>query len=209
MRPPKQPARLDERQDHPRHPFFDYQPPPYLKAIRYGLVSGVVIAVLAVAYTGLWFFGATQLRNAILDWIETRREEGLEISYDRLDLGGFPTSFRVQLTALKLRRATFGGAPEATGWRLEASRFRAQAVPWKFNQFDVDLSGEMALAFRNDGKLITYEGAARRLFSHWTLHEDGWPRRVTMDVEGLALGKKGAPPSIAVGSFLIVATATP
>ncbi len=205
MRPPKPPARPGEGRDHPRHPVFDYQPPPYLKVIRYGLISGVIIAVLAVSYTGFWFFGARNLQATVLEWIETRRDEGVEISYDRLELGGFPGSFRVRLSAPKLHRKGLGGGSGDIGWRIEASRFLATAVPWKFNQFDVDLSGDLVLAFRLDGKLITYQGTAGRLFSHWVMHGDGWPSGAFIEVDGLGLGKKGAPPSINAGSLRLAA----
>jgi hypothetical protein len=201
MRQPKRPAGLADEPDHPRHPLFDYEPPPYLKAIRLGLMSGVIIAVLAVSYTGFWFFGARHLQKTVLEWIDTRREEGVEISYDRLELGGFPGSFRVLLSAPKMRRAAFGGKREANGWRMEASRIRARALPWKFNQFDVDLSGDLTLAFRHEGKLVTYQGVARRLFSQWVIHGDGWPSGAMIEIDGLGLGKKGAGPSITAGSL--------
>ena len=210
MGPSDQSDWLEEGPKLPRHPVFDYKPPPYLKVIRYSLISVVIAALLSLSYTGLWFFGATQLRKAVLGWVEMRRSEGVAVTYDRLELSGFPSSLQVLMTAPKMSRAGFGGqGAESTGGRLEASRFLAQAVPWKFNQFDVDLSGELAASFAHEGKLINYKGAAKRLFSRWIMHGDGLPSAAKIEVKGLGLahanGKKGAPPQVQVKSLHLTA----
>ena len=52
-----------------RHASIDFEPPKLFKVLRNFLIIGVAIAVASVVYTLYWFMIATNLKDAVTNWI--------------------------------------------------------------------------------------------------------------------------------------------
>lgn len=57
---------------------------------RIAFVIGVSAALVAVVVTAAWFFFVAQTRQAIGQWAETQRRNGIDVSWQSLEFSGFP-----------------------------------------------------------------------------------------------------------------------
>lgn len=177
MRPPAKP-RIQEAPH--RHPAFDYRPPVYLKAGKWAIVTVAVVTLLTALYVGLWYYTAGQLRDAALAWIEARRQEGVTVRFERLDIGGFPFHLRLAVVkpAIALPKAT-------TPWGWEGEAVTAMVRPWDFGRLTLRAPGNHALMWTADGAPHTLHGQIDSLLA--TVHlAGGWPTAVQVDLVGAA-----------------------
>ncbi len=147
-----------------RHAALEYQPPKLFKVFRNFFVLGIVVVMTAVGYTLYWFVIATNLKDAVTNWIVARAQQGITASYSQIEIGGFPSNFRVVLTDPKLHTANFAAAGQseqgAEKWFWQGQRVVAEMKPWNFKKFSVDLSGVHNLAFKNQNRDYQFSGDA-------------------------------------------------
>lgn len=85
--------------------------------------TGIVL-VAAVAWTGLWFYGKSRIVQEIEAQAQLFREQGNEMSYEGIDIGGFPLGYTGRIAA---PRATMSRPPQSAG--QSAERY-AWSAPW-------------------------------------------------------------------------------
>lgn len=164
MRRPNRPRSPDNRGTAPCHPAMVYRPPRYLSALKWSGIGLAVLAAIAAAYVGYWFFAAGQLRDGVLAWIEARRQEGLTVDYARFDIGGFPFRLQVRVDAPSV------AAPSAeTPWGWEGQRLYAEARPWSPWSFTTLAPGNHALVVTVEGKSRIFHGRSERAAGHFEL----------------------------------------
>lgn len=95
--------------------------------MRFRLVIGGLAALL-VLYVIFWFVLAHVARVKIAEWIEAQRTEGIEITYDRLDIGGFPYRLQVEVRDLNVT-----GREGELLWVMESPGATAVIMPWNRN----------------------------------------------------------------------------
>src|SRR5436309_1832699 len=77
---------------------------------RLGLVAAaLLVAALAGGYTAYWMIAAGRLKDGIAAWAGEMRGQGLDAAWTEARVGGYPFSFRLDLTDLRLRGAGSGG----------------------------------------------------------------------------------------------------
>jgi hypothetical protein len=174
-----------------RHASIDFEPPKLFKVLRNFLIIGVAIAVASVVYTLYWFMIATNLKDAVTNWISDRAEQGITASFNQIEISGFPTKFKVVLTEPKLQTLVLNAQPvrELGGekWFWQGRRVVAEMKPWNFNKFNVDLSGSHILAYENQGGIYRFEGEVQQLVMDATIFSDGWPEKLDLEIAGLNL----------------------
>ena len=100
---------------------------------------GLAAAGLAVAvgfYTVYWLFAAQQVRGGIEAWIADHAGRGLAVSFESLDVDGFP--FQINIRAAK-PTALWTRGLDSIEWN--AAGLQASMRPWRLNVVDADLSG--------------------------------------------------------------------
>jgi hypothetical protein len=107
------------------------------------LLPLILLAVLGVAYTALWFYAAGVVRDGIARWIADERAQASFIEYKTLEVGGFPLSLTATATDFSIRRA------DGLNWR--GPELRAWAKPWNPLKIMVDLPGEQEAAILGSG----------------------------------------------------------
>lgn len=183
----------------PREPFAAVAPPRGIRRARAVLGLLVVLALAAAGYVVFWFTAASLFRQAILEWSEARRVEGMEVGFSRLDLGGFPLHLRATVAA-----PTLGRPLAKVPWRWRAERAVAVARPWDFTRVAVDLAGAHAVDLTLDGMPLSWRGTAAVVDAELAA-DGGRIGRGRVTIEGLALGPEGAEAELAVGRAVVTA----
>ncbi|MGE4612418.1 MAG: DUF2125 domain-containing protein [Paracoccaceae bacterium] len=89
-----------------------------------GLIT--LTLVLALGWSGWWFFGTAAQKTAIETWMQERREAGWIAEVDNFSVTGFPSRFDSVFIGLTL------SAPRAS-WTWQAPRFQLMALSYKPN----------------------------------------------------------------------------
>ena len=157
---------IRERSKAARHASLDYKPPKHFRVFRNLLIAAIVIAMTAVLYTIYWFVVATNMKEAMSDWIADRARQGVVASYQKIDVSGFPFKFKVVLTEPKLQtKDLFGASHQDLGgekWLWQGGQASAEMKPWNFRQFTVDLSGAHDVTFEDKGGRYRFVGEAQK-----------------------------------------------
>ena len=121
--------------------------------MRKTLVGAAAVIILAgLAYTAAWFYGASQLKQQISDWKQEAEAEGTVVSYDEIQIGGYPFGWTAALRNLTTRN-------EGRGMSLQAAPVRLQVKFWDPHRILYEFSGKYALTLTNEQPpaLITLE----------------------------------------------------
>ncbi len=92
---------------------------------RRWIISGIVLLVLAGAYTGYWFWLAQSFERNLAAWIEQQRAMGYRFSYAANEPTGFPFSIS-QVFA----RAEIDSPPGVSPWKLRTDALHVSIAPW-------------------------------------------------------------------------------
>lgn len=93
--------------------------------MRFRILFISVFALFGV-YTIYWFVLANRLEHKITDWIEAKRHEGVEVTYESLKVHGFP--YRLEVEWLKPTFSVRGGA---VPFRWQSPLLMMEMLPWK------------------------------------------------------------------------------
>ncbi len=136
----RRPDRTDPPPPRPRHPSLDYRPPTYLRVLRWATLAVGLTAGLGALYVAFWFFMADQVRDGITAWAEVRRVEGMAVGFERLDIGGFPYTLRVEIDSPRI------AAPHAAvPWSWRTDGLVARMPPWNLNRVTLRTPGTHTL----------------------------------------------------------------
>jgi hypothetical protein len=94
---------------------------------RTGLLFATVLLILAGGYTAFWFVAAGKIEQSVGEWTEQARAQKINASWKGLRIGGFPFSFRLELSDAALRDEAINPPTEIRMPLLSAS-----AHPWSF-----------------------------------------------------------------------------
>jgi hypothetical protein len=86
-----------------------------------------VLLILAGGYTAFWFIAAGKIEQGVSEWAEQARAQKLDVSWQKLRVGGFPFAFTIGMNDAVLRDEAANPATEIRMPRLSAS-----AHPWAF-----------------------------------------------------------------------------
>ncbi len=128
--------------------------PQKLKTVRWGLIAPfLVLFLLGMAYAVWWNALSNSIENALLDWRSERSEQGLAVTWDNLETGGFPYRLEMTLTAPAV------GMPNAQApWGWSAGSVNAQMLPYNLNHVIVDVQSDQIINYSqtNEGLLETF-----------------------------------------------------
>jgi hypothetical protein len=114
------------------------------RSTRLLLVLLGVLLVVVGGYTGYWFIVAGRIADGVTTWAQSERADKIDVSWRKLAMTGFPTSFRVELEAVTVRDDALTPSPE---FRIPA--VSGTARPWDFADwrlaarkgFNADIAG--------------------------------------------------------------------
>ena len=133
------------------------------------LAAALVVSTAAISF--LWLILARQVEDGAGAWAETRRAEGFTVSWQRLDVGGFPFYFDLGFVEPRLAK---------DGWTAEAPLLSVTLLPWRLDKVDM---AAPRLAVAGPGAAGSIEAVTAQL-----LVEDG--RAKSLSIEGVAAASR-------------------
>jgi hypothetical protein len=100
---------------------------------RIATVVLLLLLVLFGAYTALWFYIANRISGEIAQWAAREREHRLDVSWETLDVGGYPLEFRITANGLHVRDLMPGRPAE-----LQVKLMQASAHPWNLHSWAIE-----------------------------------------------------------------------
>src|SRR5690242_12079807 len=101
------------------------------RSTRLGLTAATVLLLLICgAYTTYWLIAADRMKQGIAAWADTMRGQGLDASWQNSRVAGYPFSFRLELTGLRLR-----GVAAVGDFDLQAPKVSGSISPWDFRDW--------------------------------------------------------------------------
>jgi len=100
------------------------------RPMRLGLVVFAALLAIAGAYTAYWFAIAGRIEAGVVDWAQSQRADRIEVSWQKIQVSGFPVAFRVYLGSAMLRDGAVTPSPEVHIPVLSGS-----ARPWNFDDW--------------------------------------------------------------------------
>jgi hypothetical protein len=94
---------------------------------RLALGAVVVLLVLAGGYAAFWHVVAGRVESGLVDWAQAQRTRKIDLTWQKIRVGGFPLAIRIELEDAALRDEALAPSPQL---RLKA--LSASARPWDF-----------------------------------------------------------------------------
>ena len=160
------------------------------RALKYALA--LVVIVIAVAAGG-WLIAATAVERALEQWAEERRSEGYEVSWDSLDITGFPIRLNGRLQSARL--ASGGSIESGAGgiqqWQWSPPTLTLHFFPLAPNRVDIAAPGRHQLQFVVDDEADTLFASADAATARVRLNVSGQIEAVSAIVSGLQIDNPG------------------
>lgn len=91
------------------------------RPVRLALIAAIILALGVGGYTLFWRIAAGRIRDGAAEWAASMRSQGVTAAWQTLDVGGYPFSFRIELTGARLASTAPNLAAEMTAPRLTAA----------------------------------------------------------------------------------------
>jgi hypothetical protein len=125
---------------------------------RFGLAAFALSLILLGAYTAYWLIVVGQIKSGVTAWAQAERADKIDVSWEGIEVGGFPFSCRVSLKAATLRDYRLSPAPE-----LRIPVLSGEARPWDFATWQLDVPGGLSAALAAGGTRPPVKLAARKV----------------------------------------------
>ena len=125
---------------------------------RFGLAGFALLLVLVGTYTAYWLIIAEQIKIGVTAWAEAVRPEKIDVSWETIEVGGFPFACRVSLKTVTLRDGRLNPAPE-----LRTPVLWGEARPWDFSSWRLDAPEGLSAALAAGGARPPAKLAARNV----------------------------------------------
>ena len=129
-------------------------------------IAALTAAIIAAAYTGLWFYARGVALAGIVQWVAAQRDAGYRITHDPVQTGGFPFVVQIRADALSV-----ASADESWSWRT--SGLGVEIRPWKLRRIRIEAFGAQNFTLRRDGALTRVMLAALESVAIATIAESG------------------------------------
>jgi len=159
--------------------------PEPMKNIRWSLILPfALIAVGGIAYSLWWVGVANRVEAAILKWQTDQAANGIAVSWDKLETGGYPYRIQVDVAGGRI------DAPDAPrAWTWEADSLSAQTLAYRLNHVIVDIPGAQRVHYSEPR-----DGSEQRFTLNLTsdvfwasyIDESGEEQRLSADIQNLA-----------------------
>jgi hypothetical protein len=143
------------------------------------VIISLVLALGAAAYSGWWYLLAARTDAGFQAWVEARRAEGMEITYDGHHVEGYPLLVMLVIDNPFIRNPEPGGT---TSWTTE--HVRAWAKPWAPHRILVEPTLTHRVVVQRPDRRIEAELHADALLGRVTVGTGGLVDAVDVSIEG-------------------------
>jgi hypothetical protein len=147
-----------------------------------GLAVLALPVVLFGAYSAYWLIVAGQVKDGFSAWAQAEHARKIDVSWQRIEVGGFPLAYRVGLENAVLHDGRVTPSPELRFPKLEAA-----ARPWDFTDWRLTASDGMSGSLPGSGERPPLKIAAKTAAGVLTADEETgvalWLRMRDIDAE--------------------------
>ena len=172
---------------------MNYKPPKGVQRFQAGMVLIVSVLLVGGVWTGGWFVAQAMVNSAINDWIDAARADGATVSYESLDLSGYPARIVLKIKAPVYRGVAFG---EAIEWQGES--LTVMTRPWNPWALNIQAPGKHTVNLA--AKSLSFKGEVAGLNVDLNPGE-GWPDNLDVSVVGLKLKEQQTASQLSMGKF--------
>lgn len=140
----------------------------------------LVIFLIIAGYSGWWYLLAARTEAGFQAWIDERRAEGMEVTYQGYTISGFPREVRLAIDQPKVRTA---GPKGVTVWTTPF--VAAWATPWSPLTIMVEPSGQHSLLIQQGDQRTELDVRATALLGRVMIGNDGQVQSADVSADGL------------------------
>jgi hypothetical protein len=100
---------------------------------RLGLAVAALLVAVVVAYSAFWLIVAGRVEDGVAQWAASLRTQHLDLAWRAIRVGGFPLSFRVVLSEVRLS----GLAATAPNREVHVPLLSGSASPWNLRSWQL------------------------------------------------------------------------
>lgn len=184
------PRRTSENYNHPA---MNYKPPKGVQRFQAGLVLIVSIFLVVGLWTGGWFIAQSLVNSAINDWMDSERAKGSIVSYESLELSGYPSRIVLKIKSPAFQGKVLGGNIE---WHGESLTLMTRPwYPWALN---LQAPGKHAVKLTANS--LDFKGEIASLNIDLTPGEN-WPENLDVSLIGLNLKEQQTSTALSMGKL--------
>ena len=157
------------------------------KMVHFRIVTVAILCLgmLVVLYSIYWYAFAENLKENITSFLLDQVREGVDVSFEQIEVVGYPTTFRIIMSSPSLAAKSVFQSHLGVSWRWKGARAIAEVKPWNFNKVSLNLSGDHEVLIDTFKGHHEYTGSIAGLIVDLGLHEDGMPASARLIGTGL------------------------
>jgi len=157
------------------------------KMVHFRIVTVAILCLgmPVVLYSIYWYAFAENLKENITSFLLDQVREGVDVSFEQIEVVGYPTTFRIIMSSPSLAAKSVFQSHLGVSWRWKGARAIAEVKPWSFNKVRVNLSGDHEVLIDTFKGHHEYTGSVAGLIVDLGLHEDGMPASARLIGTGL------------------------
>ncbi len=147
------------------------------KMVHFRIVTVAILCLgmPVVLYSIYWYAFAENLKENIASFLLDQVREGVDVSFEQIEVVGYPTTFRIIMSSPSLAAKSVFQSHLGVSWRWKGARAIAEVKPWNFNKVSLNLSGDHEVLIDTFKGHHEYTGSIAGLIVDLGLHEDGMP----------------------------------
>ena len=147
------------------------------KMVHFRIVTVAILCLgmPVVLYSIYWYAFAENLKENITSFLLDQVREGVDVSFEQIEVVGYPTTFRIIMSSPSLAAKSVFQSHLGVSWRWKGARAVAEVKPWNFKKVSLNLSGEHEVLIDTFKGHQKYTGSIAGLIVDLGLHEDGMP----------------------------------
>ena len=147
------------------------------KMVHFRIVTVAILCLgmPVVLYSIYWYAFAENLKENITSFLLDQVREGVDVSFEQIEVVGYPTTFRIIMSSPSLAAKSVFQSHLGVSWRWKGARAIAEVKPWNFNKVSLNLSGDHEVLIDTFKGHHEYTGSIAGLIVDLGLHEDGMP----------------------------------
>ena len=152
------------------------------KMVHFRIVTVVILCLgmPVVLYSIYWYAFAENLKENITSFLLDQVREGVDVSFEQIEVVGYPTTFRIIMSSPSLAAKSVFESHLGFSWRWKGARAIAEVKPWNLNKVSLNLSGDHEVLIDTFKGHHEYTGSITGLIVDLGLHEDGMPATVRL-----------------------------
>ena len=106
------------------------------KMVHFRIVTVAILClgIPVVLYSIYWYAFAENLKENITSFLLDQVREGVDVSFEQIEVVGYPTTFRIIMSSPSLAAKSVFQSHLGVSWRWKGARVIAEVKPWNLRK---------------------------------------------------------------------------